>query len=374
MKRILIAVCGLTPQVITETVFALHQQGRMPDQVRLLTTRRGKELCNAQLLSPVDGAWFKMLDEYGIDRNQTEFSSRLVLTPLDEDGNEPDDITDEAESERFLQLCMEQVFEATRSDDTQLLLSIAGGRKTMGACLTLAAQCYGRPQDRLFHILVSPEFESSREFWYPPRQSCEITLHDSQGQPYRKETRFARLTLVPVPFFSIRNRLTERHLKQPESPARLMLALVREQRSELTIDLPGRKLIWKGVECDLMPARLALYGFFALLKKDAGCSRTGCKGCDDCFVPVSGIFEREGMIADLYRRIEPGKDHDAMSDTGIQAISAENFNAYKSKLRRDLERAFGPVEADRLEITTRGRRPRTRYGLSLDRAQIRIVL
>jgi CRISPR-associated protein (TIGR02584 family) len=374
MKRILIAVCGLTPQVITETLYALHQQGRMPDAIRLLTTRQGKAACNAHLVSPVDGAYYRLLDDYGIAGDQIDFSSRHILTPVDELGREPDDIAGEEESEQFLQLCMEQVFEATRTDDSQVFFSIAGGRKTMGACLTLATHCYGRPQDRLFHVLVSSEFESNRDFFFPPAESTEITLRDSNGQPYRKETRFAKISLVSIPFFSIRERLTERHLKHPETPSSLMLSLVREKRPELTVDLPGRKLIWKGVECDLMPARLALYAFFALLKKDAACRDTACKGCDACFVPVSGIFEREGMIADLYRRIEPGKDHDAMSDTGIRAISAENFNAYKSKLRRDLERAFGPLEADQLEIITRGRRPHTRYGLKLEREQLRIVL
>ncbi len=374
MKRILIAVCGLTPQVITETLYALYQQGRMPDAIRVLTTRQGKAACNAHLLSPEDGAYYRLLDEYGVAADQIDFSPRHLLVPVDEIGREPDDIAGEEESEQFLQLCMEQVFEVTRNEDSQIFFSIAGGRKTMGACLTLAAHCYGRPQDRLFHVLVSSEFESNRNFFFPPSESTEIALRDSEGQPYRKETRFARITLVAIPFFSIRERLTERHLKHPETPASLMLSLVREKRPELTVDLSSRKLVWKGVECDLMPARLALYAFFALLKKDAGCRKTGCKGCDDCFVPVSGIFEREGMIADLYRRIEPGKDHDAMSDTGIHAISAENFNAYKSKLRRDLERAFGPLEADRLEIATRGRRPNTRYGLLLEREQIRIVL
>lgn len=374
MKKILIAVCGLTPQVITETLYALYQQDRLPDSVRLLTTRRGKAACNAHLLSPEDGAYYRLLDEYGIPRDRIAFSARQILTVSDETGNEPDDISGEEESGQFLQLCMEQAFEATRDSDAQVFFSIAGGRKTMGACLALAAQCYGRPQDRLYHVLVSPEFESSREFYFPPRQSREITLKDAEGQPYRKETRFAKISLLSMPFFSVRDRLTEKHLKQPESPTSLMLSMVREKRPELLIDLAARKLVWKGIECDLMPARLALYAFFAMLKKEADCSRKSCKGCEECFVPVAGVFERDGLIADLYRRIEPGKDHDAMSDTGITAISAENFNAYRSKLRRDLERAFGPLEADRLEIITRGRRPNTRYGLALEREQIRIVL
>lgn len=375
MKRILIAVCGLTPQVITETIFALHQQGKMPDAIRILTTRKGKDICNALLLSPIDGAYYRMLDEYGIDRNSIDFSPRHLLTSSDENGSEPDDISDAEESERFLKLCMEQVFAATNDDNTELLLSIAGGRKTMGACLTLAAQCYGRPKDRLYHVLVSPEFESSREFFYPPVESKTITLKDEKGQPYSKETRYAKLTLVSVPFFSIRDRLSERHLRQPETPASLMLSLVREKQPELTIDLPGKKLVWKGVEADLMPARLALYAFFAMYKKEVECDTANCKGCEKCFIQSAQIFaEHETSIAKLYRRIEPGKDHDAMSSTGITALSAENFNTYKSRLHKDLEKAFGRLEAEKLAISSKDKRPNTCYGLKLDKNQIRIVM
>ncbi len=346
----------------------------MPHAIRILTTRQGKAVCNAHLLSPTDGEYARLLSDYSIDGSKIDFSARHLLTPLDESGREPDDIATEEESEQFLQLCMEQVFQATSDPDCQLLISIAGGRKTMGACLALAAQCYGRPQDRLYHVLVSPEFESSREFFFPPAKSREITLKDQEGNPYRKETRFAKISLVTIPFFSIRNRLTENHLKQPETPSALMLSLMREKRPELTIDLSGKRLIWKGVEADLMPARLALYSFFAMLKKDSKCDKKSCKNCTDCFVNLAEIYQREEMLAELYSRIEPDKDHDAMSDTGIKAISAENFNAYKSKLRRDLERAFGPLEADQLEIKATGKRPNTCYGLMLDKDQIKIVI
>ena len=43
MKNILLAVVGLSPQVVTETLYALHQQGRGVDAIHLITTREGKE-------------------------------------------------------------------------------------------------------------------------------------------------------------------------------------------------------------------------------------------------------------------------------------------------------------------------------------------
>ncbi|MCP4369684.1 MAG: hypothetical protein GY797_16460 [Deltaproteobacteria bacterium] len=43
MKNILLAVTGISPQVITETLYALHQSDRKIDSIHVITTRDGKE-------------------------------------------------------------------------------------------------------------------------------------------------------------------------------------------------------------------------------------------------------------------------------------------------------------------------------------------
>lgn len=374
MKRILLAVCGLSPQVITETLYSLHQQGRMPDAIRILTTREGKGACNASLLNPVDGEYYRFLREYGLDYRSIDFQPHHVCCVTDASGQEIDDISDEEQNELFLQACMETAFELTRDPDCAVFFSIAGGRKTMGACLTLAAQFYGRPQDRLYHVLVSPEFESSRNFFFPPAVSQPVTLYDRQQQPYTKESRYARVSLFHVPFFSLRERLDARRLKEPEEPAALMLSLVREKKSELVIDLPGRKVIWKGVEVDMMPAKLAVYAFFAMRKKECSYERHRCGTCDECFMSVTDVLERVQEIASLYRKTGMGRESDEMSDTGIRSLSTENFNSYKAKIRRDLEKGFGAHELKHLEIVSKGKKPGVRYGIPLERGRIRVVL
>ena len=376
MKRTLIAVSGLSPQVITETIYALHLQERLPNAIRILTTREGKASIHAQLLSPTDGYYFRFQKDYGISRDSIDFSSRHIFTPTDKFGTEYEDIAGEEENERFLSLCMEQSFEATRDPDSEVYFSIAGGRKTMGACLAIAAQCYARPQDRIFHVLVTPEFESSRDFFYPPPLSTPLVLMDHKTKtPYTKETRYAEVSLIPLPFFSIRDRLTDNQLKQAESPATLMLSLVREKRGELLLDLKNRKVIWKGRELDMMPARMAIFTFFAFLKKESECFGQACNGCDLCTLPINSILNSDGNIAKLYRKhLAPYRDHEGMSDSGIQGLTAENFNSYRNKINRDLESTFGPGEARHLKISSYGKRPAMRYGITLESEQIRIVL
>ncbi|RLB94190.1 MAG: TIGR02584 family CRISPR-associated protein, partial [Deltaproteobacteria bacterium] len=338
MKNILLAVTGLSPQVITETLFALHQQNKTVDAIHIITTRQGKEKINAHLLSPKDGKYYQYLKEYGIDSATIDFGFGNVHTIKDSNGIEIDDIEGEEENEWLLRQCLELAFSFTKDPNSSVFFSVAGGRKTMSSCLMLAAQFYGRSQDRVYHVLVSPEFESNREFYYPPRESVPIELKDKNGQRYVKETKYARVNLIPIPFVSVRDRLSESMLTEPRDPATLMLSLVKEKPYRLTVDLSSSKLIYKNVELDMMPAKLAIYAFFALQKKDCKKEATSCRGCTDCFLDIQDIFERQQEIGDLYRKIAGMREFSEMSKSGILGLNAENFNSYKAKIRKDLER------------------------------------
>ena len=204
MKNILLAVTGLSPQVITETLFALHQNRQRVDAIHVITTRDGKERIFATLLAGKSGRYYRYLEEYGIDPSSIDFGHPNIHVITDEHGVEIPDIINEDDNERLLKKCLDLTFRFTNQGDTAVFFSVAGGRKTMSSCLTLAAQMYGRPQDRLYHVLVSPEFESSPHFFYPPKKSATIELKDKDGQPFFKETRFAQVNLIPIPFVSIR--------------------------------------------------------------------------------------------------------------------------------------------------------------------------
>ncbi len=374
MKTILLAVCGLTPQVITETLYALHQRGTPVDAIRILTTRPGKDACLTGLFGAGDGHFHRYLREYAPENKRIDFAPRHVRSVAGPSGAPIDDIAGSDDNEAFLKACLEAAFEHTASEDNRVLFSIAGGRKTMGACLSLAAQFYGRPQDRMYHVLVSPEFESNRNFYYPPAKPRRIELRDAMGQPCYKSTRYARVTLAPLPFISVRDRISDGMLKKPEPPSALLLSLVREREPELVVDCRNRKLIYRGLEMDMMPARLALYAFFALQKKRSDCATPDCKGCDACLLTLVEILDRLDEIAKLYATVGGTRLQGRMSDSGIMALSAENFNSYKSKIRTDLEKAFGPYELPRLEIASQGQRPDTRYGITMKKDRIKVVM
>lgn len=373
MKNILLAVTGLSPQVITETLYALHQSNRKVARIHVITTRDGKERIFADLLAGKSGYYFKYLEEYGIESSSIDFGPDNVHVVIDEHGNELPDIIRESDNEHLIKKCLELTFRFTSDPENCVLFSVAGGRKTMSSCLTLAAQMYGRKQDRLYHVLVSPEFESSREFYYPPKQSRSVELRDKNGQPFFKETRYAEVNLIHIPFVSIRDQLSPDLLKEPRDPATLMLSLIREEKHRLTINLISGKIIYKKTELDLMPARMALYTFFALQKKNCSKEVETCSNCTDCFLDIQSVYERQAQITDLYRKVSGTRPLEEMSDTGIVNLNADNFNMYKGKIKQDLLGRFGPYALKDLEIASVGSRPNTRYGIRMDRSKIEIV-
>lgn len=373
MKNILLAVIGLTPQVITETLFAIHQQHRWINAIHVITTRQGKEAINAKLLAPKDGYYYRYCADYGIDTRSIAFGFDHVHVITGVNGIELDDIADEGDNENLLRKCLELTFKFTKDSNTSVFFSVAGGRKTMTSCLTLAAQLYGRRQDRIYHVLVSPEFESSRNFYYPPPQSVSIELKDVKGHRYFKETKYAEINLIPMPFISIRDRLTQDMLEEPKDPATLMLSLIREEPYRLTIDFPSQKITYKNLEIDMMPARLALYALFAMQKKDCEKEAASCRNCTDCYIDIQTIYRQQSRLTELYWRISGSREPLEMSDSGICSINAENFNSYKSKIKEDLRKGFGLYALPELEIKAVGKRPSTRYGIKIDKDRIRMT-
>jgi len=375
MKRYLVAASGMSPQVITETLYALHMEGRMVDGIRIITTKEGKREINANLLNQEDGHYYRFCRDYGINPDTIDFQPKHIIAVKGEHGMELDDISTDEENEAFLRACMETAFELTGLTDTAVFFSIAGGRKTMGACLSVAAQCYGRPQDRIYHVLVSPEFESSRDFYYPPPESRVIELKDSKTrEPFFKDTRYARITLVPMPFISVRRSLSHEMLKGPESPQALMLSLVRDPLPVLIVNLKEQKLIWKGKELDLRASWIALYAFFAMTKKEASCDKKNCHSCEECYKTYLEIDSESARIADYYSLTGLGRDKDEMSNSGIKQINAENLRVYRTKINKALEHSFGAHEIANLEISAHGKKPNTGYGILLDRERIRVVM
>jgi len=369
MANILLAIAGLSPQVITETLYALHQEGTRIDEIHVIATRIGCDRLNASLFTPIDGKFHAYLKEYCINPNSINFSPHTIHVLRDETGNPLNDIAGEEDNEILLKMCLELTHDFTRSEKDTLYFSIAGGRKTMSACLMVAAQMYGRPQDRIYHVLVSPEFESHEEFFYPPVKPVLLQLRDAQGQRIFKETSYAKVTLVPIPFISVRKSITDQRTGRVKTPEQLMRFLIKEKSHSLVVNLQQGKVIYKKKELKMMPSRLALYAFFIRRKLQCIKQQAGCRDCTDCYVDFQQISNEQQSITEFYKHLGGSAEN-----KGICALEKDSLRAYVSKIRQDIQKSFGATAAEQLGVESVGKRPDTLYGIKMERRKMRLII
>jgi CRISPR-associated protein Csx14 len=368
MKNILLGIAGLSPQVITETLYALHLDGVAVNEIHILTTRTGRDRILSGLLAPRDGHFHRYLKDYAIAPRSIRFEMESVHVLRDKTGRPLDDITGAADNEILLSACLSLAYRLTRNPKDTVFFSIAGGRKTMSACLMTAAQLYGRAQDRIYHVLVSPEFENHPDFYYPPAKPAMLEMTDNRGGKVLRDTASASVTLVPIPFIPLREAVSDPATGRVQPPARLLRHLIREKEEPLTIDLNKGKIIYKKKELSMMPSRLALYAFFAGRKLACRLVRAGCAGCEACYLDYEKISEAQKDITELYKKLGG-----VTENKGICALEIEELRSYVSKIRQDIARAFGAQAAGQLAVQATGKKPDTRYGIGLEREKIRLV-
>lgn len=189
-RRVLLLVTGLNPQLVTETLYALiHQKPAfVPTELHLITTKDGASRAQLMLLGE-EKSWFKnFCDEYHIDIDNVTFNKNTIHTIKTETGGELDDIRDLNANQSTADAISEFVQKITSDNNSALHASIAGGRKTMGFYLGYSLSLFGREQDRLSHVLVSPQFESHPEFYYTETQSRVIFANDRSRTLWTKHS------------------------------------------------------------------------------------------------------------------------------------------------------------------------------------------
>lgn len=220
METILLAVTGMSPAVLTETVWALahEEEPVIPHRVMAVTTLAGRDRIVAGLFTPAEGfgghcAWdalraalaAKGHDLTGKLRFGTTPDDLRVITASDARSGrsiELTDLRDRAENEAAADFLLDQVRGITANPDTRLIASIAGGRKTMGALLYACMTLAGREEDRITHVLVSEPYETLPGFFFPAQPGPALTARSGAGL---HPAAAAVIELAEVPFVPLRN-------------------------------------------------------------------------------------------------------------------------------------------------------------------------
>ena len=203
--RSLVCVTGMSPQVVTETLYALihdTQAPFIPNEIHIISTARGKRFAESVLLGE-NGYISQMIKDFKLP---TALLSNLYITAVSDAQGEPlDDLKTPEDNAAFANLLTQTLSELTENPNSAVHVSIAGGRKTMGYYAGYALSLFGRPQDTLSHVLVAEEFESLPEFYYPTPYNK--TIRNRQGQPILNAAD-ATVSLAYIPFVAMRQWLS----------------------------------------------------------------------------------------------------------------------------------------------------------------------
>lgn len=354
-RRILVAVTGLSPQIVTETLYGLAVAASdpfIPTEIHLITTKGGAEKARLGLLSADPGWFHRLCQDYSLPNIQFDVSAIHILA--DAEGKPLDDIRTQADNRAAADGITKLVREWTSDPQSALHVSIAGGRKTMGFFLGYALSLYGRAQDKLSHVLVSEPFESSFAFYYPTPYSNVIEA--SGGR--LGDAAEAVVTLAELPFVSLRHGLPEALLTGSASysetveAARAALA-----PASLSLDLAKRRVHAAGKNFSLPPAELALLSVFM---------RRVLKSLPPLAAPNKEVLDAEWAeryLAELRLIAGMAGDCDKTEKTLRNGMDGSYFSSHLSRLQKLLKRNLG-VAAPAYLIADGDKRPR-RYFLNL---------
>jgi len=207
-KHILLCVTGMSPQIVTETLYAIHRDGRpWPDEVQVITTTVGAKQIHNGLIER--GHLQRLCEDYGLP--VPTFGADQILQVPGAAGVPVNDARTIADHEALADFITSTVYDLTRpqapgKQEVTLHASLAGGRKTMTFYLGYAMSLFARHEDCLSHVLVDAPYEGQSEFYYPTPVSRFF-----QGRNGEQIDAFeADVILADIPFIRHRDYLPGR--------------------------------------------------------------------------------------------------------------------------------------------------------------------
>lgn len=361
LRKVLVAIVGMSPQVVTETLWALRtERGFVPDEVRVILTRSARDCVVKSLLDPAEGRFHAFCRDYGLV-GKIRFDESCVTVVADGEGRELDDIRTPEESAAAADTIVRVIGNVCSDPNTIVHVSIAGGRKSMGFFAGYAMSLFARPRDSVSHVLVNDPFESNRDFFYPPPEEKEIV--DARGESI--SSREARVMLADIPIVRLRTGLPEDLLTGDASFGRAVEEAQRTLFPSTALVFRGdaRGVLCDGVEVLLPPAQYAVLRWMAeRAKREEAPVRPGLRHAEEEFFP-------------LYEKLFPTRRGDV--ERARKAIrSDEDFLKYfqekRSQICAALAKKLGRTTAAHFRIVTYGKRPFVAYALALESNDIQL--
>lgn len=258
MKNILFLVTGMTPQIITETVWALacdpdKIEQWVPDEIHVLSTEDGLNQIRATLFD--EGIFAKFQQDYPV-LAKVQFN-KDGLHVITHDNQPLKDLKTPQDNELAADMICQKVREFTQDDGVTLHVSIAGGRKTMGFYAGYALSLYGRSQDRMSHVLVDSDYESAIGFYYPTLTDYFV---EQRFTGKRLNAKDAKIWLANIPFVRMRGSLNQDDIIANKNFSTVVEMInLSLQPIVLALNSKQKTVGIQGKICQLTPKEFSLY-------------------------------------------------------------------------------------------------------------------
>ena len=376
-KRILLVVIGMTPQIVTETLYKLAVDSDpvyIPTEIHLITTKEGANSAEIALLGTAhDQGWFYTLcEDYGIDRDIFKKENIHIIT--DTEGQFINDNESSEHNKIASNYITNKIKEFTQDSNTSLHVSLAGGRKTMSYYAGYALSLYGRWQDRLSHVLVNYPFMNNENFFYPRPKAQRFSIDNRHYS-----TDEANIILSDIPYVRMRYQVPEALLKGTagfqETVAKIQLF---SEPPTIALYLYNRVVVLNGFAVTLTAREFAFYFWFCLRQKENYpplnlASEAFLKDFANVFErftsTYSGRFEYIEQLAELTRELP----QDSPKEKQAKLKKRKKwFSDTKGKVHTKIRTALGKVFARAFLIETLDEDGSAVYQLDIEADRIEI--
>ena len=356
-RRILLAVAANSPQIVTETLYALAHQTKpawLPTEIHIITTLHGAEHVRAGLCADGKNQLVKLCQDYALP--VPCFNAEHIHLITDKAGAPLNDVRSDSDSTHAADFISNMVREFTADTSCSLHVSLSGGRRTMTYYIGYALSLFGRAQDRLSHVVVDSEYFFNQEFYYPPPRSMWVVRPDGSGFDAAK----VDVTLANIPFVRLREGLPQDLLAGNATfSSTIAAAQQRFDPPAVYFDWQTKQLTCGGTVVAMRPAQLAFYVWMLQRRVQD-------------LPPVHWTDQETPNFATQFLQIYTqlfGETfgYDAIKRALAKEMGKTWFEERKSHTNKHLTQALGkPISHDYL-IQAYGKRPTTRFGISLPR-------